>query len=80
MDDKERRLRGQAAVVQADLDHDWMYFDEHVEELEKELDKGIKSPIVRSAAKLVVVQIYSNRITRDLEQILDMGEDHANPG
>lgn len=63
----EKRLRGEACVIQSAADHDWSYFEEHVEELEEAILR--KAPkIIRAAAGLVIVQIYLNKITRSFEE------------
>lgn len=60
-------LATQAAIMQSDCDHDWAFFEDRVEELNKLTDSIPNGPI-KAAVGLVVVQAYLNSINRMLEE------------
>lgn len=60
-------LATQAAVMQADCDHDWALFEEHAEAL-SELADEIEDATIRAAVGLVVMQAYLNGINRMLAE------------
>lgn len=65
---KVKRITNHASVFQADVDHDWLYFEQEVEELEKIVEE-MGDCLVRSVLGFVIVQIYLNKIKRGLDDV-----------
>lgn len=67
-EEKERRLKREASLIQMDVDHDWMYFEERVDAIE-EIVESLGDNLIRDVLGFVVVQIYLHQIQRGLEDV-----------
>jgi hypothetical protein len=66
IEDKVKRFKTSAALIQAGADRDWSLFNDNVEELEG-LIEAIADPFVRGCVELVIIEVYLKRIQRDLD-------------
>jgi hypothetical protein len=61
-------LKALAAVYEAECDREWMFFEEHAEELESKIE-GINDDMVIRAITLVIVQAYVKGMNRTFEEL-----------
>ena len=66
VEEKVKRFKTSAALIQAGADRDWSLFNDNVEELEL-LIEAISDPIIRGCVELVIIEVYLKRIQRDLD-------------